>query len=92
MDLRTFLKWVAIHLGYSFSTKIVAAPPTAEVEPIRSNYSQVLIQCTAYFQFLMPFLVLRMIMFPVTSIFLSFTNKSLWRVFILHYNICETTG
>ncbi|KAH0659345.1 hypothetical protein KY289_028093 [Solanum tuberosum] len=40
MDLRTFLKWVAIHLGYSFLTKIVAAPPTAEVEPIRSNYSQ----------------------------------------------------
>ncbi|WMV35384.1 hypothetical protein MTR67_028769 [Solanum verrucosum] len=46
MDLRTFLKWAAIHLGYSFSTKIVAAPPTAEVEPIHSNYSQVLIQCT----------------------------------------------
>nr|ABI34272.1 hypothetical protein LES1_20t00003 [Solanum lycopersicum] len=40
MDLRTFLKWFAIHLCYSFSTKIVASLPTAEVEPIRSNYSQ----------------------------------------------------
>uniref|UniRef100_M1D6I4 Glutamine-dependent NAD(+) synthetase n=1 Tax=Solanum tuberosum TaxID=4113 RepID=M1D6I4_SOLTU len=49
MDLRTFLKWVAIHLGYSFSTKIVAAPPTAEVEPIRSNYSQCMEGCGRFF-------------------------------------------
>ncbi|GAV68689.1 CN_hydrolase domain-containing protein/NAD_synthase domain-containing protein [Cephalotus follicularis] len=39
-DLRTFLRWAAIHLGYSSLTEIEAAPPTAELEPIRSNYSQ----------------------------------------------------
>ncbi|CAN4127170.1 unnamed protein product [Withania somnifera] len=39
-DLRTFLKWAAVHLGYSSLTDIEAAPPTAELEPIRSNYSQ----------------------------------------------------
>lgn len=41
MDLRTFLKWAAIHLGYSSLAEIEAAPPTAELEPIRANYSQV---------------------------------------------------
>ncbi|CAH9109387.1 unnamed protein product [Cuscuta epithymum] len=40
MDLRTFLRWAAIHLGYSSLVDIEAAPPTAELEPIRSNYSQ----------------------------------------------------
>ncbi|CAA2993036.1 glutamine-dependent NAD(+) synthetase [Olea europaea subsp. europaea] len=39
-DLRIFLKWAAIHLGYSSLAEVEAAPPTAELEPIRSNYSQ----------------------------------------------------
>ncbi|KAK7399074.1 hypothetical protein VNO78_10249 [Psophocarpus tetragonolobus] len=39
-DLRAFLRWAAIHLGYSSLADIEAAPPTAELEPIRSNYSQ----------------------------------------------------
>ncbi|GAY39348.1 hypothetical protein CUMW_043680, partial [Citrus unshiu] len=39
-DLRTFLRWAATHLGYSSLAEIEAAPPTAELEPIRSNYSQ----------------------------------------------------
>ncbi|KAL6521460.1 hypothetical protein OROGR_018029 [Orobanche gracilis] len=39
-DLRAFLKWAAVHLGYSSLAEIEAAPPTAELEPIRSNYSQ----------------------------------------------------
>lgn len=40
-DLRSFLKWAAVHLGYSSLAEIEAAPPTAELEPIRSDYSQV---------------------------------------------------
>ncbi|KAK6263298.1 hypothetical protein QUC31_009114 [Theobroma cacao] len=39
-DLRIFLRWAANHLGYSSLAEIEAAPPTAELEPIRSNYSQ----------------------------------------------------
>ncbi|KAK9230521.1 hypothetical protein WN944_023492 [Citrus x changshan-huyou] len=39
-DLRTFLRWAATHLGYSSLAEIEAAPPTAELEPRRSNYSQ----------------------------------------------------
>ncbi|GLT44498.1 hypothetical protein SLA2020_183900 [Shorea laevis] len=39
-DLRMFLQWAATHLGYSSLADIEAAPPTAELEPIRSNYSQ----------------------------------------------------
>lgn len=39
-DLRRFLKWAAIHLGYASLAEIEAAPPTAELEPIRANYSQ----------------------------------------------------
>ncbi|KAJ7952179.1 Glutamine-dependent NAD(+) synthetase [Quillaja saponaria] len=39
-DLRAFLRWAAIHLCYSSLADIEAAPPTAELEPIRSNYSQ----------------------------------------------------
>lgn len=39
-DLRAFLRWAAIHLGYASLADIEAAPPTAELEPIRSNYSQ----------------------------------------------------
>jgi len=40
-DLRAFLRWAAVHLGYSSLAEIEAAPPTAELEPIRSNYIQV---------------------------------------------------
>ncbi|KAK3030637.1 hypothetical protein RJ639_035841 [Escallonia herrerae] len=40
LDLRTFLKWAANHLGFSSLAEIEAAPPTAELEPIRANYSQ----------------------------------------------------
>lgn len=39
-DLRAFLRWAAGHLGYSSLAEVEAAPPTAELEPIRSNYSQ----------------------------------------------------
>ncbi|KAA8540783.1 hypothetical protein F0562_024298 [Nyssa sinensis] len=39
-DLRTFLRWASTHLGYSSLAEIEAAPPTAELEPIRSNYNQ----------------------------------------------------
>ncbi|XP_061347600.1 glutamine-dependent NAD(+) synthetase [Gastrolobium bilobum] len=39
-DLRAFLRWAAVHLGYSSLADVEAAPPTAELEPIRSNYSQ----------------------------------------------------
>ncbi|KAG6419379.1 hypothetical protein SASPL_121599 [Salvia splendens] len=39
-DLRRFLKWAAVHLGFSSLEEIESAPPTAELEPIRSNYSQ----------------------------------------------------
>ncbi|XP_015574504.2 glutamine-dependent NAD(+) synthetase [Ricinus communis] len=39
-DLRAFLRWAAIHLGYSSLADVEAAPPTAELEPIRSDYSQ----------------------------------------------------
>lgn len=41
-DLRSFLRWAATHLGYSSLADIEAAPPTAELEPIRANYSQVM--------------------------------------------------
>lgn len=40
-DLRAFLRWAATHLGYASLADIEAAPPTAELEPIRSNYNQV---------------------------------------------------
>ncbi|KAG2680771.1 hypothetical protein I3760_11G113600 [Carya illinoinensis] len=39
-DLRAFLQWAATHLGYSSLADIESAPPTAELEPIRSDYSQ----------------------------------------------------
>ncbi|XP_021864620.2 glutamine-dependent NAD(+) synthetase [Spinacia oleracea] len=39
-DLRTFLRWAAVHLGYSSLAEVEAAPPTAELEPIRSDYTQ----------------------------------------------------
>jgi NAD+ synthase (glutamine-hydrolysing) len=34
-DLRRFLVWGAEHLGYSALGEVEAAPPTAELEPIR---------------------------------------------------------
>ncbi|KAK2439238.1 glutamine-dependent NAD synthetase [Trifolium repens] len=39
-DLRAFLRWAATYLGYSSLADVEAAPPTAELEPIRSNYIQ----------------------------------------------------
>ncbi|KAH9305697.1 hypothetical protein KI387_010101, partial [Taxus chinensis] len=39
-DLRMFLRWATVNLGYMSLAEIEAAPPTAELEPIRSNYSQ----------------------------------------------------
>ncbi|KAF8655132.1 hypothetical protein HU200_061269 [Digitaria exilis] len=39
-DLRAFLRWAAIHLKYSSLAEVESAPPTAELEPIRANYSQ----------------------------------------------------
>ncbi|KAI3720785.1 hypothetical protein L2E82_31779 [Cichorium intybus] len=38
--IRIFLRWAATHLAFSSLAEIEAAPPTAELEPIRSNYSQ----------------------------------------------------
>ena len=40
-DLRKFLRWGALNLGYPVLAEIEAAPPTAELEPIRHNYVQV---------------------------------------------------
>uniref|UniRef100_A0ACD5Z8E5 Uncharacterized protein n=1 Tax=Avena sativa TaxID=4498 RepID=A0ACD5Z8E5_AVESA len=39
-DLRAFLRWAAIHLQYSSLAEVEAAPPTAELEPIRTDYNQ----------------------------------------------------
>ena len=39
-DLRRFLKWAEGHLGYTALAEIVAAPPTAELEPITETYTQ----------------------------------------------------
>ena len=36
-DLRRFLVWAADHLGYSELHRVEAAPPTAELEPIREG-------------------------------------------------------
>ncbi|ONM20462.1 Glutamine-dependent NAD(+) synthetase [Zea mays] len=43
-DLRAFLRWAAIHLKYSSLAEVEAAPPTAELEPIRANYNQVYVK------------------------------------------------
>ncbi|CAI5473619.1 unnamed protein product [Closterium sp. Yama58-4] len=40
-DLRRFLRWAAIHLGFASLADVEAAPPTAELEPIRADYVQV---------------------------------------------------
>ncbi|CAM8939462.1 unnamed protein product [Rhodiola kirilowii] len=39
-DLRAFLRWAANHIGFPSLAEVEAAPPTAELEPIRANYSQ----------------------------------------------------
>ncbi|CAF2080840.1 glutamine-dependent NAD(+) synthetase [Brassica napus] len=39
-DLRLFLRWAATNLGFQSLADIEAAPPTAELEPIRSDYTQ----------------------------------------------------
>ncbi|KAM0822677.1 hypothetical protein ACQ4PT_071352 [Festuca glaucescens] len=39
-DLRAFLRWAAVHLQYSSLAEVEAAPPTAELEPIRTDYNQ----------------------------------------------------
>ena len=39
-DLRRFLRWAEHHLGYTALAEIVAAPPTAELEPITETYTQ----------------------------------------------------
>lgn len=45
-DLRRFLVWAAEHLGYSELTRVVAAPPTAELEPVRQGVAaQVKMPC-----------------------------------------------
>jgi hypothetical protein len=36
-DLKRFLVWAAQHLGYSELSRVVAAPPTAELEPLREG-------------------------------------------------------
>jgi NAD+ synthase (glutamine-hydrolysing) len=36
-DLRRFLVWAARALGYSALTRVEAAPPTAELEPVREG-------------------------------------------------------
>lgn len=51
VDLRSFLRWGAAHLGYASLADIEAAPPTAELEPIRSNYNQVSWPCIFIVQF-----------------------------------------
>ncbi|GJP63540.1 hypothetical protein CLOP_g20605 [Closterium sp. NIES-67] len=39
-DLRRFLRWAAVHLGFPSLADVEAAPPTAELEPIREDYVQ----------------------------------------------------
>ena len=39
-DLRSFLHWAKVHLGYPSLDKILEAPPTAELEPITETYTQ----------------------------------------------------
>ncbi|KAL2902943.1 Glutamine-dependent NAD(+) synthetase [Bienertia sinuspersici] len=39
-DLRAFLRWAAVHLGYSSLAAVEAAPPTGELEPARCDCTQ----------------------------------------------------
>ncbi len=36
-DLRRFLRWASVHLGYPSLADVEAAPPTAELEPLREG-------------------------------------------------------
>lgn len=40
VDLRAFLRWAAETRGYAALHEIIAAPPTAELEPITADYAQ----------------------------------------------------
>jgi NAD+ synthase (glutamine-hydrolysing) len=40
VDLRRFLRWAAEEMGYPTLAEIVAAPPTAELEPVTETYVQ----------------------------------------------------
>jgi NAD+ synthase (glutamine-hydrolysing) len=40
VDLKRFLLWAADNIGYKELTNVVEAPPTAELEPITENYTQ----------------------------------------------------
>jgi NAD+ synthase (glutamine-hydrolysing) len=39
-DLKRFLKWAAVHLGYKSLEAVLQAPPSAELEPITATYTQ----------------------------------------------------
>lgn len=39
-DLRSFLRWAQVHLGYPSLATILEAAPTAELEPITETYTQ----------------------------------------------------
>jgi NAD+ synthase (glutamine-hydrolysing) len=39
-DLRSFLRWGAVNLGFPTLASVEEAPPTAELEPIRDDYVQ----------------------------------------------------
>lgn len=39
-DLRRFLRWAAVHLGYPALASVEKAPPTAELEPRRDGHVQ----------------------------------------------------
>ncbi|MBE2198067.1 MAG: NAD(+) synthase [Anaerolinea sp.] len=40
VDLRRFLRWAAVHKGYTALNEVIDAPPTAELEPITADYAQ----------------------------------------------------
>lgn len=40
VDLKSLLRWGADHLGYPALAEILAAPPSAELEPVRADYTQ----------------------------------------------------
>jgi NAD+ synthase (glutamine-hydrolysing) len=39
-DLKRFLRWASVNLGYSALEKVIHAAPTAELEPITETYAQ----------------------------------------------------
>lgn len=47
-DLRKFLVWAAHNLGYGELMRVQAAPPTAELEPIRENENAQVKSATAF--------------------------------------------